>query len=97
MLRIHLYGKLRRLAQETDPRSESVVDVAWHGERTVEDVVRRLGLPRSELGSNLFVNGRYATLRSPIADGDRIGLFPADMSLLYRWYFAPIDGSEDRR
>ncbi len=93
MLEIHLYGKLRRCAPDSDARSESVVTVAWEEGDTVSGVVNRLGIPLDEMGSNIFLNGRYASLGSPIADGDRVGLFPDDMQLLYKWYFAPSSSS----
>jgi len=93
MLEIHLYGKLRRYAADSDPRSESGARVPWAGSGTIADLVKRLGIPLEELGSNIFLNGRYATLSSPITDGDRVGLFPDDMQLLYKWYFAPSSSS----
>ncbi len=93
MIHVHLYGKLRRFAEERDARFDSIVSVPWRAGDTVEAIVERLGIPIEELGSNLFLNGRYAILESPVADGDRLGLFPDDMQLLYKWYFAPSSGS----
>ncbi len=93
MLEIHLYGKLRRFAPDSDARSESVAMVPCEGRDTIADLVERLGIPLEELGSNIFLNGRYAALGSPITDGDRVGLFPDDMQLLYKWYFAPSSSS----
>ena len=93
MTHVHLYGKLRRFAEEQDARSDSIASVPWRAGDTVEATVERIGIPREELGSNIFLNGRYATLESPVADGDRLGLFPDDMQLLYKWYFAPGFGS----
>jgi len=92
MIEIHLYGKLRRFARNADPRAESIVTVPHCRVDTVGSVVDRLSVPRSDLGRNLFVNGRYADLETPIVDGDRIGLFPDDMQLLYKWYFRPKEG-----
>jgi len=89
MIAVHLYGKLRRFAEDRDARSESIVRIAWEPDDTVSDVVRRIWIPFEELGSNLFVDGQYATLDSPVPDGARLGLFPDDMQLLYKWYFAP--------
>jgi len=43
---------------------------------TVADVVARLGIPPDEL-KLVFVNGAHAPLATPLADGDRVGLFPA--------------------
>jgi len=89
MIHVHLYGKLRRFAVERDARSDSIASVPWRAGDTVGAIVGRIGIPREELGSNIFLNGRYATLESPVADGDRLGLFPDDLQLLYKWYFDP--------
>jgi len=93
MIEVHLYGKLRRFADQTDPRSASVVTMPWHPDDTVGSLIDRLGIPPEELGSNLFVDGRYANRSTPVRDGARLGLFPDDMQLLYKWYFAPSQGS----
>ena len=89
MISVHVYGKLRRFAMNPDPISESVMEIEWEPEETLGHLIDRLGIPRSELGSNLFVDGKYADLESPVPDGARVGLFPDDMQLLYKWYFAP--------
>ena len=89
MIEIHLYGKLRRFAENADPTSESVLCVHFVDGDTVASIVTRVKIPQEELGSNIFVNGRYGDRSSTLQDGDRIGLFPDDMQLLYKWYFAP--------
>jgi len=89
MIEVHLYGKLRRFSDSQDATRASVVSVEWRHGDCVRDIVDRLGIPHDELGSNKFLNGRYADLHSSIQDGDRLGLFPDDMQLLYKWYFAP--------
>ncbi len=43
---------------------------------TVSGVVARLGIPPDEL-KLVFVNGVHAALETPLAHGDRLGLFPA--------------------
>lgn len=43
---------------------------------SVDAVVARLGIPLDEL-KLIFVNGVHAALSTPLADGDRLGLFPA--------------------
>jgi len=43
---------------------------------TVAAVVARLGIPEEEL-KLVFVNGVHSPLSTPLADGDRVGLFPA--------------------
>jgi len=94
MIDVHLYGKLRRFADNSDPETQSVAPVQWQPEDTVAQIAERLCIPMAELGSNIFVNGRYASLESPVQDNDRLGLFPDDMQLLYKWYFDPSHGKE---
>ena len=89
MLELHLYGKLRRYADRSDPTSESIRRVTFIERDTVGSVIDRIGIPAADLGSNMFVNGRYADRSTALRDGDRVGLFPDDMQLLYKWYFAP--------
>ncbi|MEE8594122.1 MAG: MoaD/ThiS family protein [Candidatus Bipolaricaulota bacterium] len=91
MIEVHLYGKLRRFAAEAAATSNSVVELPHRDGDTIGSVVERIGIAVEDLGSNIFVNGRYANLESPVQDGDRLGLFPDDMQLLYKWYFAPQD------
>ena len=89
MIAVHLYGKLRRFAVDRDARSASILPVPCEASDTVASVVDRIGIPRAEIGSNIFRNGRYADLDTPVSDGDRLGLFPEDMQLLYKWLFDP--------
>ena len=87
MIEIHLYGRLRRFAAEQDPTCDSVRQVSVQGGETIADIVERLGIPPAELGRNVFLNGQLSALSRRVQAGDRLGLFPPDMSLLYRQYF----------
>jgi len=89
---VHLYGKLRRFSQQKDPKRESIVFVKIEKGDTIKDVVKRLNIPLNEVGSNIFLNGEYSGLTRSVKEGDRLGLFPDDMQLLYRWYFVKKDG-----
>ena len=87
MIEIHLYGKLRRFADKQDPTGDSVLHLPVKGGEAIEDIVRCLGIPHEELGRNIFLNGTLSALSREVKEGDRLGLFPQDMSLLYRQYF----------
>ncbi|GFK94360.1 hypothetical protein NNJEOMEG_02204 [Fundidesulfovibrio magnetotacticus] len=43
---------------------------------TAKDVIARLGIEPDQVAV-LFVNGAHAALDKPLADGDRVSLFPA--------------------
>jgi hypothetical protein len=97
MIEIHLYGKLRRFANEQDPTSDSVVHVPVREGDTIHKVLERLGIPIEEVGSNIFLNWQYSALIREVKDGDRLAVFPDDMQLLYRWYFAKAGEEADDR
>ena len=84
---VHLYGKLRRLAGCQDAAGDCIASVTVTDGETIADVLSRLDIPLEET-SNLFLNGQLSLPTRPIQPGDRLGVFPNDMSLLYRWYFA---------
>jgi hypothetical protein len=90
MLEVHLYGKLRRFTNNQDPACDSMICIPVEEEDTIGDILKRIGIPHDELGSNIFVNGEYSALERKVNDGDRLGVFPDDMQLLYKWYFHRI-------
>jgi hypothetical protein len=83
LIEVHLYGRLRRAAAQSGVHRPSV---AWVDmtEGTVAQVLEALGLDRAEVG-NLFINGRYtyAAVDLTVRSGDRVGVFPTDMRMLY--------------
>jgi len=82
MIEVHLYGKLRRFTDNLDPARDSVIHVRVVKGDTIGDVARRIGIPREQIGTNIFHNGEYCTLERKAQNGDRVGLFPPDMSIL---------------
>ena len=98
VIEVHLYGKLRRFAENPDPKSDSIVRVPVMEGDTIGQALARIGVPLEEVGSNVFLNGEYSGLARPVKPGDRLGVFPDDMQLLYKWYFhkrEERDESED--
>ncbi len=93
-IEIHLYGKLRRFASDSDPRGDSIVHLDIEKEETIAAAVARLGINKTALGANIFVNGEYSSLDRVLHSGDRLGLFPDDMQLLYKWYFEAKHGDD---
>jgi len=82
MVEVHLYGKLRQFSDNIDPTRESIVYVQRMKRDTIADIARRAGIPLEQVGTNIFHNGWYRTLECKVRNGDRIGLFPTDMSIL---------------
>ena len=70
-----LGGNLRKEAGEGSQEFELELT---SGSR-VEDLLSRLGLPYDRI-KMIMVNGRGATLDTPIAAGNRVALFPPELS-----------------
>ncbi|MFQ5997050.1 MAG: MoaD/ThiS family protein [Dehalococcoidales bacterium] len=87
MIEVHLYGKLRRFTDNQDPTRDSIIYIPVKDGDTIEDIVKCIGIPLAELGSNIFLNGEYSALERKVKDGDRLGIFPDNMQLLYKWHF----------
>jgi len=90
MIEVHLYGKLRRFTDNQDPTHDSIIYIPVEEMDTIEDIIRHIGIPFDAVGSNIFLNGEYSALDRTVRDGDRLGVFPNDMQLLYKWYFNKI-------
>ncbi len=86
MIELHLYGKLRRFAPQKVITGDSIVMAPCEPGDTIGDVLTRLGVPHAET-SNIFANGELCALTKVVQDGQRVGVFPDDMALLYKWYF----------
>ena len=95
MIEVHLYGKLRCFAEDPNPTSDSIVRVPVTDRDTIGQVLVRIGIPVEEVGSNLFLNGEYSGLSRSVRPGDRLGVFPDDMQLLYKWYFHKREQSDE--
>lgn len=87
MIEVHLYGKLRRFTDNPDPSRDSIANVSVKNGDSIETIAQRIGIPFEEMGTNIFLNGEYSALERKVSDGDRLGIFPDDMKLLYKWYF----------
>ena len=84
---VHLYGKLRHLAECPDVASDCIVSVPVRQGATIHDILAQLGIGPTEV-SNLFLNGELSAPTRRVRGGDRLGIFPNDMATLYKWYFA---------
>ena len=86
-IEVHLFGKLRRFTENRDSSRESVIHVPVEEDDAIADIIERIGIPAEEVGSNVFLNGEYSATTRQAKAGDRLGIFPDDMQLLYKWYF----------
>lgn len=83
---VWLYGKLRRFAPRREVSGNSIVHVPVEMGDTIRAVMRRIGIDVEET-SNIFLNGELSSPGRRVRGGDRVGIFPRDQGLLYKWYF----------
>jgi len=84
VIEVRLYGDLRRFAENPAVNAESMARVEWRQGDTVATILARLGIDHVQV-SNIFINGtyHYRAREMRVKDGDRLGVFPRNMSLLY--------------
>ncbi len=73
-LEIRLSASLRRQVPGYDPLRG--LSLPWQTGSSVANLLTRLGLAPGDV-KIIMVNGRAGGLADPLADGDRVGLFPA--------------------
>ena len=90
-VQLHLYGKLRKYTENKNPRKESLMEVQVKEGTSIRGILTSNGIPIDEVGSNIFLNGEYSSIDRPVKSDSRLGVFPDDMNLLYKWHFEKKD------
>jgi hypothetical protein len=81
---VKLYGKLKENIKKFDldenlPLSININPDEVH---SVNDILEKFALTEEEL-SHIFVNSKYCGIDKQVNNGDRVGLFPKNMALLF--------------
>ena len=81
---IKLYGKLGENLKNVD--LEKGLPVTFNIEESdvhfVHEIVEKFAISEDNL-SHIFVNGKYCGIGKNIRDGDRVGMFPKNMALMF--------------
>ena len=82
-IKIHLYGKLRRLAEDSGCTDDSIIELTWKEDETLVSLInKRLKLSFDEIGE-IFINHTPIThYNVTIPCEARIALFAKGMYLL---------------
>jgi molybdopterin converting factor small subunit len=84
---IKFFGDLaKKLQKEEDIKNPLNLEIESQGIEFVEDILKKYSIEKDET-SHIFVNGTYSGFKKRVKDGDRVGIFPRNMGLLYKWYF----------
>jgi len=79
-----LYGKLRENVKDVDleKRLPVTLKIEESNVHIVNDIVDKFAIREDEL-SHIFVNGKYCGIGKEVREGDRVGLFPKNMALMF--------------
>ena len=79
-----MYGKLREKVKDVDLEKGLPVTLKIEESNVhiVNDIVEKFAISGDEL-SHIFLNGKYCEIGKNIRDGDRVGLFPKNMALMF--------------
>jgi molybdopterin converting factor small subunit len=84
---IKFFGDLaKRLQKEEEIKNPLDLEIESQGIEFVEDILNKYSIEKDET-SHIFVNGTYSGFKKRVKNGDRVGIFPRNMGLLYKWYF----------
>ncbi|MFW9928981.1 MAG: MoaD/ThiS family protein [Candidatus Thorarchaeota archaeon] len=85
---VKIFGELREKIKDQTIKDNSPLNIQLEPEKvnTISDILKFFSIERDET-SHIFVNGVYSGFDKGVKDGDRVGLFPRKMCLLYKWYF----------
>ncbi|MFW9971394.1 MAG: MoaD/ThiS family protein [Candidatus Odinarchaeota archaeon] len=83
-IRVKLYGDLREKVPYIGnyTSAPSTLDFEIDTVKTVSDILNKFNIAKDEI-SHIFVNNKYSKIGNQVKDGDRIGIFPKRMGIIF--------------
>ncbi len=83
-IKVKLYGDLREKASKhnSNAGAPSTLNLEDNEIKFVFDILKKFNIEETEI-SHIFVNHKYSEPRKEVKDGDRVGLFPKNMGLIF--------------
>jgi len=84
VIKVKLYGDLRKKEpqQNSFEGAPSTMNIEDDGIETIFDILKKFSIEETEI-SHIFVNHKYSGPGKEVRDGDRVGLFPRNMALIF--------------
>ena len=81
---VKLYGKLRERVKKISVEKgfPATLYIEIGDSRSIFDILDKLEIDEKEI-SHIFLNGVYTGSGTQIKDGDRVGIFPTNMALMF--------------
>ena len=83
-IKVKLYGDLREKVKQLSKEIglPSTLSIETDGIKTVLDILNKFSITQEEI-SHIFVNNKYSGSGKEVKNGDRIGIFPKRMGLIF--------------
>ena len=83
-LLIKLYEDLRKKIDHLPSyhRETNTLNIEINNIKNVLDILDKLMINKEEI-SHIFVNNKYSKLEKEVKNGDRVGIFPKRMAILF--------------
>ena len=84
VIRIKLYGDLREKLPhvKNEISAPNTLNIKPDKIETILDILNKFNIAEDEI-SHVFINNKYSKIESQVKDGDRIGLFPKRMGIIF--------------
>jgi len=84
VIMIKLYGDLKEKIPQLNNIAPlpATLSIELDNSKTVMDILNKFSITPDEI-SHIFVNNKYSGLEKEIKNGDRIGIFPKRMGLIF--------------
>ena len=89
---VKIFGELREKVNNQAIKDNNPLNIQLEAEKVhfISDILNLFSIEKEET-SHIFVNGVYSGFDKSVKHGDRVGIFPRRMCLLYKWYFTRVN------
>jgi len=86
LISVYLYGKFREKVPGSAVDTECMLEMEVNEGDTIASIMEKLSITPEDV-AHIFLNYQYSAPTRKIRSGDRLAIFPIEMSVLYRQYF----------
>ncbi len=90
LITVFLYGKFRDKVPGSAIDRECLLEMSVDDGDTIGLIIEKLDIMQKDV-AHIFLNYQYSTVNRKLHPGDRLAIFPIEMSVLYRQYFVKHD------
>lgn len=91
VITIKLYGDLREKITIKNNKfgMPNTLNINSEGIKIVNDILSKFDIIQEEI-SHIFINGIYSRIHNEVKEGDRVGIFPKRMGIIFEEIKSPF-------